>query len=93
MCLVPPFDRASDASPSNLSSFTRYVGGVPLLRKGGCVVVVNEMHYKWSEPAHTTYKELFENVVANHGGLEEFEQVRNRSSQVALPVRCAERPS
>ena len=55
--------------------FNMYVGGTPLLREGGCVVVVNPMEYNWSSPGHDAYRELFEEVVAQKGkgGLDEFE--------------------
>ena len=28
--------------------YNQYVGGTPLLREGGAVIVVNDMHYEWS---------------------------------------------
>jgi len=55
--------------------FNMYVGGTPLLREGGVVVVVNPMEYNWSSPGHDAYRELFEEVIAREGrgGLDEFE--------------------
>eukprot|EP00793_Prasinoderma_coloniale_P000380 PRCOL_00005364-RA len=57
--------------------YNMYVGGLPLLKEGGVAIVVNEMHYEWSEPAHTTYRELFEGVIAEHGDLDEFERFQD----------------
>ena len=57
--------------------YNMYIGGTPLLREGGVVVVVNRMHYEWSEPAHTAYKELFEQVIKPYPELEKFEKYQD----------------
>lgn len=36
-------------------------------------IIVSEMHYAWSSPAHDQYREFFERVVAKAPGLDEFE--------------------
>lgn len=55
--------------------YNQYVGGTPILRENGAVIVVNDMHYAWSSPAHDGYREFFEEVLAKgHGGLGEFER-------------------
>ncbi|CAI5523544.1 unnamed protein product [Closterium sp. Naga37s-1] len=51
-----------------------YVDGVPLLKEGGCVIMVSEMNYEWSSPAHDAYRRLFEEVLAVAPGLDEFER-------------------
>lgn len=53
--------------------YNMYLDGTPLVRPGGAVIVVNPLPYKWTEPAHTLYRELFEKVIATHRGLDEFE--------------------
>lgn len=58
--------------------FNMYVGGTPLLKKGGVVIVVCEMHYTWSSPAHDTYRDMFENVIAVARGLDEFEKYQDQ---------------
>lgn len=42
--------------------FNMYIGGTPLLKQGGAVVVVNDMPYAWDSPAHDCYREFFEQV-------------------------------
>eukprot|EP01025_Chloroclados_australasicus_P022459 TRINITY_DN23133_c0_g2_i1.p1 TRINITY_DN23133_c0_g2~~TRINITY_DN23133_c0_g2_i1.p1 ORF type:complete len:582 (-),score=54.49 TRINITY_DN23133_c0_g2_i1:240-1985(-) len=54
--------------------YNMYVGGKALLKDGGVAIVVNSMHYAWSSPNHDCYKELFEKVIKDHGGLDEFEK-------------------
>ena len=44
-----------------------YVEGVPVLKKGGVMVVVNPMPYKWTSPTHDAYKAIFEEAVAPLG--------------------------
>jgi len=63
--------------------FNMYVGGTPLLREGGVVVVVNPMEYNWSSPGHDAYRELFEEVIARkgRGGLDEFEAFQEQFAQ------------
>lgn len=46
--------------------FNMYVGGTPLLRQGGCMIVVNDMPYVWDSPAHDCYREFFEQVGARN---------------------------
>lgn len=53
--------------------FNMYVDGTPLLRDGGCIIVVSEMHYSWSSPAHDMYRDFFENVIKKAPGLDDFE--------------------
>lgn len=53
--------------------YNMYVDGVPLVRPGGAVIVVNPLPYKWTEPTHTGYREFFEQVLPGHRGLDEFE--------------------
>lgn len=43
--------------------FNMYIGGTPLLKQGGVVVVVNDMPYAWESPAHDCYREFFEQVL------------------------------
>ena len=45
----------------------------PPLRLSPPQVVVCDMHYEWTSPAHDTYKELFERVLSVAPGLDEFE--------------------
>ena len=40
-----------------------YLGGVPVLKKGGVMIVVNPMPYKWTSPTHDAYKAIFEEAV------------------------------
>lgn len=54
--------------------YNMYVGGTPLVRDGGVVIIVSEGHYRFSSPAHDSYRQFFEEVVAQHGGLDEFER-------------------
>ncbi|CAI5513031.1 unnamed protein product [Closterium sp. Naga37s-1] len=58
--------------------YNMYVDGVPLLKEGGCVIVVNNMHYEWSSPAHDAYRRLFEEVLAVAPGLDEFERFQQQ---------------
>ena len=60
--------------------YNMYVGGVPLLRQGGAMVVVNPMPYKWSSPAHDAYKAIFEEAVAPLGP-EGFERMQTRFAE------------
>ncbi len=53
--------------------YNMYLDGVPLVRPGGAVIVVNPLAYKWTEPTHTSYREFFEQVLSSHRGLDEFE--------------------
>eukprot|EP00850_Spirogloea_muscicola_P010013 SM000057S18443 [mRNA] locus=s57:616797:622218:- [translate_table: standard] len=53
--------------------YNMYIDGVPLLKEGGCLIVVNEMHYKWSSPGHDSYQKMFEEVIKIAPGLDEFE--------------------
>ncbi|CAI5981179.1 unnamed protein product [Closterium sp. NIES-64] len=41
-------------------------------------IVVNNMHYKWSSPAHNAYRRLFEEVLAVAPGLDEFERFQQQ---------------
>jgi len=56
--------------------FNMYVGGTPLLRKGGIIIVVNSMHNAWASPDHDCYRELFEEVIATEGrdGFEKYQE-------------------
>lgn len=56
--------------------FNMYVGGTPLLRQGGVIIVVNDMPYAWESPAHDCYREFFEKVVEPHGGLTSLRNFR-----------------
>jgi hypothetical protein len=38
------------------------MSSTPLLRKGGAVIVVNDMPYQWDTPAHDCYRRFFEEV-------------------------------
>ncbi|KAK3262121.1 hypothetical protein CYMTET_29005 [Cymbomonas tetramitiformis] len=58
--------------------YNMYVDGTPLLRPGGVMIVVSEMHYEWSSPQHDNYRQLFEEVIAPHGGLDEFEEYQEK---------------
>ena len=42
--------------------FNMYIGGTPLLKENGVIVVVNSMHNEWASPDHDCYRELFEDV-------------------------------
>ena len=57
--------------------YNMYVEGVPLLRQGGAMIVVNPMPYKWTEPTHTAYKAIFEEAVAPYGP-SRFEEQQER---------------
>ena len=57
--------------------YNMYVGGVPLLRHGGAMIVVNPMPYKWTSPTHDAYKAIFEEAVAPLGP-ERFEEQQER---------------
>ncbi|CAI5970476.1 unnamed protein product [Closterium sp. NIES-64] len=61
--------------------YNMYVDGVPLLKEGGCVIMVNEMNYEWSSPAHDAYRRLFEEVLAVAPGLDEFERFQQQFVQ------------
>ena len=43
--------------------YNMYLGGVPVLKKGGVMIVVNPMPYKWTSPTHDAYKAIFEEAV------------------------------
>jgi hypothetical protein len=57
--------------------YNMYVGGVPVLKKGGVMIVVNPMPYKWSSPTHDAYKAIFEEAVAPLGP-DRFEEQQER---------------
>ena len=57
--------------------YNMYVGGVPLLRHGGAMIVVNPMPYKWTSPTHDAYRAIFEEAVAPLGP-ERFEEQQER---------------
>ncbi|CAI7802729.1 unnamed protein product [Closterium sp. NIES-54] len=61
--------------------YNMYVDGVPLLKEGGCVIMVSEMNYEWSSPAHDAYRRLFEEVLAVAPGLDEFERYQQQFVQ------------
>ena len=55
--------------------YNQYVEGTPILRDGGVIVVVNDMPYEWSSPAHDGYREFFEKVLLEgNGDLDVFEK-------------------
>jgi len=50
-----------------------------LLRKGGAIVVVNDLPWAWANPAHDGYRKFFETVIeGGHGGLDDFELFQDR---------------
>lgn len=57
--------------------YNMYVGGVPLLKQGGAMVVVNPMPYKWTSPTHDAYRAIFEEAVGPLGP-ERFETLQER---------------
>jgi lactate racemase len=57
--------------------YNMYVGGVPLLKQGGVMVVVNPMPYKWTSPTHDAYRAIFEEAVGPLGP-ERFEELQAR---------------
>ncbi|MSR82368.1 MAG: DUF2088 domain-containing protein [Candidatus Latescibacteria bacterium] len=61
--------------------YNMYLDGVPLVRPGGAVIVVNPLPYKWTEPTHTLYREFFEKVLTSHRGLDEFEAFQEEFAQ------------
>ena len=78
--------------------YNMYVGGVPLLRHGGAMIVVNPMPYKWTSPTHDAYKAIFEEAVAPLGP-ERFEEQQERFAnderlndiyRRAAPRRCTD---
>lgn len=58
--------------------YNMYIGGTPLLKEGGVIIVVNDMPYAWDSPAHDCYKQFFEEVVIPAGGLDEFEKFQEK---------------
>jgi len=59
--------------------YNQYVGGTPLLREGGVVIVVNDMPYEWSSPSHDGYREFFEEVLLKgEGALDNFEKYQDK---------------
>ena len=58
--------------------YNMYVGGVPLLRQGGAMVVVNPMPYRWSSPAHDAYRAIFEEAVALLRGPAGFDKLHRQ---------------
>jgi hypothetical protein len=61
--------------------YNMYLGGTPLVRPGGAVIVVNPLPYRWTEPAHTAYREFCEKVLSAHRGLDEFEAFQEAFEQ------------
>lgn len=64
--------------------YNMYVEGVPLLRQGGAMIVVNPMPYDWTEPTHTAYKAIFEEAVAPLGPTRFEEQQERFATDEAL---------
>ena len=57
--------------------YNMYVGGVPLLRQGGAMVIVNPMPYRWTTPTHDAYRAIFEEAVGPLGP-DRFEELQHR---------------
>ena len=57
--------------------YNMYVGGVPLLRQGGAMVIVNPMPYRWTAPTHDAYRAIFEEAVGPLGP-DRFEELQER---------------
>lgn len=57
--------------------YNMYVGGVPLLRQGGAMVIVNPMPYRWTTPTHDAYRAIFEEAVGPLGP-DRFEELQER---------------
>ena len=57
--------------------YNMYVGGVPLLRQGGAMVIVNPMPYRWTTPTHDAYRAIFEEAVGPLGP-DRFEELQRR---------------
>ena len=64
--------------------YNMYVEGIPLLRQGGAMIVVNPMPYQWTEPTHTAYKAIFEEAVAPLGPTRFEEQQERFATDEAL---------
>ena len=67
---------------------------MPLLRPGGAIIVVNQMHYEWESPAHDCYREFFEQARAlpRMGGLGPCGEGLGPCREGAAPEHTARSP-
>ena len=54
--------------------YNMYIDGTPLLKEGGVAIIISPVEYRFSSPAHDGYKKLFEEVIAQPGGRDTFEE-------------------